>query len=272
MKELYMSDIHLGNAYADTLTMIELLERAKLAECPDGRCIKEIVLNGDVLDGIEKYRTQSYKQYPQTLSLQRQMLKWLIELLSHEFPEAKIVLVLGNHEQDFRGVIFDPEDLQKIYQQVKVVEYYRSGLGMLHVHQLGRSVRFGGSAGWTPNSVMHALSSIAGYRESKGRYVAGLVTGHVHKNLAILLARRFYLILLPSFLRPPMSAPTGDMYYPAIVVAERNQDSFKFGVYSKEFNELDAIMQFNTRLVSQIQADHKKITSLDKVKRLARGL
>ena len=255
-----IGDLHLGNVNADILSFLHLLRKIKYFK----DMIKEIVLVGDFLDGLDKYSTQQYKQYPQTLEVQRNLLKWLIELLLNEFPSAKLILVLGNHEADFKGVLFDKEMLEDKYDRLEVKREHIDGNKMLFIHQLGRGTRFGSQSGWTPSTVARALAEITSLEHRTRMHLSGLVTAHVHKTLDILQVNGYNLILLPSFLKTGYETAEDKMYQPAIVLIDHIDEHLWYSVYYKKFEPLEKVVHFNDILVSLTRANYKKYTTLEK--------
>ncbi len=255
-----IGDLHLGNVNSDILSFLHLLRKIKYLK----DMIKEIVLAGDFVDGLDKYSTQSYKQYPQTLEVQRNLLKWLIELLMNEFPSAKVVLVIGNHEADFKGLLFDKDDLEDKYDRLEVKREYIDGNKMLFIHQLGKGARFGSQSGWTPATVARALAEITSVEHRTRMHLSGLVTAHVHKTLDILQVNGYNLILLPAFLKTGYETAEDKMYQPAIVLIDHIDEHLWYSVYYKKFEPLEKVVHFNDILVSLTRANYKKYTTLEK--------
>ena len=260
---LVYADLHLGNSYSDILSFLELLSKVKESR----KFIQEIILLGDILDGIEKYETQKEKQYPESLTLQRKMLRWLIELLHNEFEESSIIYVVGNHEKDFKGIIFDENIITKEYPFVKITKEYIDMNRILYLHSLG-STRFGGLSGWTPSSIMKALTILATKQNKIWGGLQGICIGHVHKVLDIVSIGGVKFILLPSFLKE--AKETGDQFYrtPAIIYIFSFEDETKISVFEKPFNSTETIISFNDILVSVIRQNYRKITRLEKVLKL----
>jgi len=251
---VYVGDLHLGNYYADILSFLQLLHEIKKRE----KKVDEIVFLGDFLDGLDKYSTQNYKQFPETLNMQREALKWLVELIEMEF-QAKIVFILGNHESDFRGSLIDVELFEYRYRNVKFVREYVDENGFYCLHMISPRLRGSAQVFWTPEMLNRAKSILMSKEQGGGRKLSGIITAHVHKGLSLVQQSSKLFILLPSFLRSPYETAENAMYDPSILLINENE----IHIYSKSFNELNTVKDFNARLLSLIQEDRKKALDLE---------
>jgi len=253
VKSLYVGDLHFGNIYASLIDFLELLDRA-LTDNRDSWI--EIIFTGDMLDGLNKYNTQAYKQGAETLDVQKEFVKWIIEHIQENYKNVKrIVFVLGNHEKDFRGTILDGELIEKVYKNVVVTDRYIDSNNMLVLHMLARRSLIGSTSGFTPSTVDKAKSIIIHY-SNNGKPIKGLVTAHVHKILDILYQSGITLILLPSFLKTGYDVGEDYLYNPCLVLLDN--DSIK--VYRKEFYSIDIIKNFNEWFMSNLRLDRGILT------------
>jgi len=262
MGSLVIGDLHLGNYYSDILKFLQLLDRARNYSYR----INEIILLGDVVDGIDKYQSQSYKHYPETLSLQRNYTRWLIELLHNEFSNAEIVLTLGNHEKDFRGIILDEEAIQTSYTFLKIREKYVDTNRFLYIHQL--NARMAAIAGWSTLSISLALAEISSIENTIKERLAGIVTAHVHRGLSYIVCGGYHLIIMTSFLKDHRTTAKEAMFNPAIIIVERWGDKVSIDIFSDSFNDNKLISKFNDILSAIIRSEYRKITSIDKTLKL----
>lgn len=253
---LYIGDLHGGNSYAAIKDFLLLLRKAK----ESGLKPSEIVVLGDFIDGIDKYPTQPYKQPVEVLSIEREFTKWLIEVLKNEFNPKRIVFVIGNHDQDFRGSPIDPELLTMAYGNVVFAREYIDENKMLCIHQIGRSTRIGGQAGWTPSAVDKAKSLVLDKVLREHKEIRGIVTAHCHKMLDILNSTGLWLILLPSFLKTGKETSEDIMYQPALLFMEGD----KIEIISKRFSPLEEVTRFNDLLYAWLRNDRKRINTLDR--------
>jgi len=245
---VYVGDLHLGNVYSDIKSFFELMEKVKAKH----KDIHEIIFTGDVVDGLEKYETQKYKQYPETLEVQYNLLKLLLYYLEQEFPNTKVVLVLGNHDRYFYGVLFDKELLESRFKNVKIVDKYVDGNKVLNIHQLGG--RVGGEVGWSPTMLQRAKTMLL----AEGKELKGLVTAHIHKGLSILKHGKQIFVTLPAFLMDEKEIARNVAFNPTILALEVEDGSERVEIYEKDFNDLVDVKAFNDELISCIRKDYKK--------------
>jgi len=251
---VYIGDLHLGNIYSDTKSFFELLEKIKQKK---GK-IDEIVLLGDVIDGLDKYSTQDYKQYPETMNIQYNMLKFLLYYLKKEFQKSKIVIVLGNHERYFIGTLFDKELIENKFKNVKIVDKYIDSNKMLNIHQLTKSS--GGVTGWSPSLVNAAKSVLV----SENKKLRGVVTAHIHKNFSIVEQNQQLFVVLPAFLMSERELAQNVLCNPSLLLMKVANEKYKVEIYRKNFNDIEEVKNFNDRLVTCIRKDYKKCVELVK--------
>jgi len=248
MNVLYVGDLHLGNIYSDVKSFFELMERVKTKH----RDIHEIIFTGDVVDGLDKYETQKYKQYPETLEVQYKLLKLLLYYLEHEFPETRVVLVLGNHDKYFHGLLFDKELIESRFSNVRIVEKYIDSNSFLCIHELGGKT--GGDVGWTPTMLQRAKTLLL----AEGTKLKGLVTAHIHKSLSIVKHGGQMFIVLPAFLMHEREIARNVTFNPSVVLVDANDGSETVEIYEKEFNDIDEVKEANDRLVTCVRRDYTK--------------
>lgn len=145
---LLLSDIHLPYHDIDALTAA--LEYGKKRE------VNTIVLNGDTID---MYHASSFTKNPQKKPIRYELDVTIvfIDLLQREFPKARIVFKVGNHEERIERLLFvkapeligiDEFKLDVLLQLgAKGIQYVdrkrmimAGKLAILHGHEFGRSV------------------------------------------------------------------------------------------------------------------------------------
>lgn len=252
---LYIGDLHMGNENSSMLDFLKLLSKVR------NRRYDEIIFLGDIIDGLEKYQTHKYHQYTETMVVQAEMLKWLIEFMNANMKYKKLVFILGNHDVDPRwGSLIDVELYSKMYG----IEFYRHYIDsnkMLCLHQLAKSARVGSQSGWTPSMVDKAKTILMEYYEYGAR---GIVTAHVHKILDILYNSGYIFVLLPSFMTSGRMVAEDYIFKPSIV--EMTEEGLN--IYSTEFSDLKIIRMFNMRLVNEIMIDRSRIETFDDVEKI----
>jgi len=248
MNVLYVGDLHLGNIYSDVKSFFELMERVKTKH----RDIHEIIFTGDVVDGLEKYETQKYKQYPETLEVQYNLLKLLLYYLEQEFPNAKVVLVLGNHDRYFYGTLFDKELIESRFRNVKIADKYIDSNRILCIHQLGG--RVGGEIGWSPTMLQRAKTVLL----AEGKELKGLVTAHIHKGLSFLKHGKQIFVILPAFLMDEKEIARNIAYNPSVLLMDLEADSERIEIFEKDFNDINEVKEANDKIVTCVRRDYKK--------------
>jgi UDP-2,3-diacylglucosamine pyrophosphatase LpxH len=256
-KALYIGDLHLGNIYSDILGFIELLEKAKQDK------YEEVILEGDVVDGLDKYNTQKYKQMPDTLITQQELLKWLIEFIQNNIDTQKIVFVIGNHEKDSRGSIIDFEMLQKVYG-ITIARHYYDCNNMINIHQLAKSARVGSQSGWTPSLVDKAKTMLVYYTRIYGD-VRGIVTAHVHKIFAYIQNMDWTFILLPAFLKSGRDTAE-DLMFPNTIISMDKDTVIK---YSGVPHLSEEVEKFTMLFYTKVMINRKQLLTFQSIYELA---
>lgn len=258
-KTLFVGDLHLGNIYASIKDFLELLEQVK----KENNDIEEVVFVGDFIDGMDKYQTQAYKQPAESFAVQREGLKWLIELVNNEIGPKKLVFVWGNHEKDFRGGFLDSELYQRAYNNVWFYDKYIDNNKLLVIHRVAKSIYVNALSGWSPSSVYKAIESIHVLEKELETEIRGVVMGHVHKVLDVLGVSNKLLILLPSFLKTGYEVGEDYIYQPALVLV--NGSSIK--LYTKPFSKIQDVISFNERLYALLRTDRTLLTTFNGIRR-----
>jgi len=258
---LYVGDLHLGSYTSDVFSLLRLLDsvRSRGLKC------SEVIATGDFIDGMDKYETQSYKQFPESLAVQRELLKWFVELVVNELDPERVVFVLGNHDRDFRGGFIDAELMERAYP-VKFVSRYVDSNDMLVLHELDRNGSF---SGWTPQKVAGAMALIRREEQRSGRRIRGLIVGHYHRDLTMKMVSGLKLITLPAFMRSDRSNSWDALYDPALLYME---GSTMLIIAPEHPVEIEEVKRFVSTLIAEIMKGperRRRLASIDAALSLA---
>jgi len=189
---LAIGDLHLIQPYyTDLKGFYFLLDRVK----KEGYRVDLIVLLGDVVDGEKKYWKQIFlaPRAKDLLNIQRRCLEVVIKDLEKMFPSAKIVIIKGNHEEEYTNdLLLDFCRTHKITYS----EMLKVGK-VVFLHTVDKRLSGSYSVGYT---VQLIVESFLGLPRLIGEDFEMIIQGHIHKMMIKMKLSGRWLLSLPAFL------------------------------------------------------------------------
>ena len=227
-------DIHIGNINADLISFKELLRRA-MSYSPD-----YVVLIGDVIDAMFKYRTQIFKNISfRPIDVQRIMFRKIIEPILR--GRTKLVVIRGNHDVNFIEDFLEPalKDLKIPYEYRP---YYILD-STLYIHFIHRRASGSYATAITPMLLHYALTYAKAYQ------VRRVVFGHIHRPAAQVTVEGYNIVALPSFL---MRGDATDEFNPrCFALIEKDSCSFICDDRPKTYNYLAQVQIHNLIMMNE---------------------